>query len=182
MTPNQRGPASKEGCANAPRKRAHPCSSQKHTEAGLKYINCRCPAGGRPRPRAIVQGVTWCSCGTRGQLDERTNTRDLPKTPETNTKDPKITTELGEEKNINKNTREETSDSPKKPREEETRNQDIDFKERTTKQDRIQKPESKTITNPTTLRDTRSRKIPAAGKHVAHAYAPAPANPGRPGK
>ena len=70
------------------------------TEAGPRDTNCRCPAGGRPRPRAILPEVTWCSCGTGGQLDERTNTRDFPKTPEKNTKDSEVTAEGGEEKNL----------------------------------------------------------------------------------
>ena len=117
------------------------------TEAGPRDTNGRCPAGARPRPRAILPEVTWLSCGTRGQLDERINNRDLQKTTGKNTKDPEVTTEWGEEKNLSTDIGGETSEPAEMPREEETRNLDINSKDKTAKQERIHKPETKTITN-----------------------------------
>ena len=116
------------------------------TETGPRDTNCRCPAGGRPRPNSILPEVTWCSCGTGGQLDNRTNTRDFPKTPEKNTEDPEVTAEGGEEKSLSTDIGGETSKLAETPIEEDTRNQYTNSKENHGPGE-TPEPETKTTTN-----------------------------------
>ena len=90
-------------------------------EAGVMDPNCKCYAGGRPRPDSILPGVTWCTCGPDSRTRETKETlqREAPKTGKLtgSSKGPPKTGETKEPANVIKNKNTDWEKTPSNTRE-----------------------------------------------------------------
>lgn len=107
------------------------------TEVGTRDPNCKCPAGGSPRPNSILPGVTWCTCGPQKTLDLALTTE----TPEqeVNTKVLDGTPKLGEAKDLANVIREQFTELKKTPGKDEAMDMATNFGE-TSGPEKVHKP------------------------------------------
>ena len=88
-------------------------------ETGTRDPNCKCPAGGRPRPSSILPGIIWCTCKTQRPTAKRNTewreAKNLATATGTETTETEKTPKPGKAKEIDNTIEGETPKPERKP-------------------------------------------------------------------